>query len=48
MNPTDEEQPRVTTTDDARQGVTGHNVRWVLLIGILGLIASYLIFLLPA
>lgn len=31
------------STDRARQGVTGHNVRYVLLFGLLGLIAAYLI-----
>lgn len=32
-----------TSTDRVRQGVTGHNVRYVLLFGVLGLIAAYLI-----
>lgn len=31
------------STDRARQGVTGHHVRYVLLLGVLGLLAAYLI-----
>jgi hypothetical protein len=35
MNRPDSETPVVTTTNRARAGVTGHNVRYVLVIGTL-------------
>lgn len=34
---------RPIPTNQARQAVTGHNVRYVLLFGILGLVVAYLI-----
>ena len=33
MNRTETETPIVRTTTEAREGVTGHNVRYVLLVG---------------
>ena len=33
----------VLTTDAARQGVTGHNVRYVLVWGLLGIVTAYLV-----
>jgi hypothetical protein len=32
--------PIMISGDDARQGVTGHNVRYVLIFGLLGVIAG--------
>ena len=40
----DDEEVKVST-NRARQGVTGHNVRMVLLFGVLGLLAAYLLIL---
>jgi len=39
--------PVTKSADNARQAVTGHRVWVVLLLGILGLLAAYLIFLPP-
>lgn len=38
---TPREQPAIISTDDARQGVTGHNVRYVLGFGIVGIIILF-------
>lgn len=35
------EQPIVRTTTQAREGVTGHNVRYVLLFGLVGVIIAF-------
>ena len=35
--------PTVVSTDEARQGVTGHHVRYVLGFGILGVVISLLL-----
>jgi hypothetical protein len=35
--------PTVVLTDDARQGVTGHNVRYVLGFGIAGAVISFVL-----
>jgi hypothetical protein len=35
--------PTVVPTDDARQGVTGHNVRYVLGFGIAGAVISFVL-----
>jgi hypothetical protein len=35
--------PTVILTDDARQGVTGHNVRYVLGFGIAGAVISFVL-----
>ena len=37
------EVPIVTSTDDARAGVTGHNVRYVLGFGLAGVVLAFLI-----
>jgi hypothetical protein len=36
-------RPTVLSTDEARQGVTGHNVRHVLAWGLLGVVTAYLV-----
>jgi len=41
----EEEKPEVLATDEARQGVTGHNVRYVLGWGIFGVVAAFAIIL---
>ena len=41
MNRADTETPIVRTTTQAREGVTGHNVRYVLLFGTLGVIVIF-------
>jgi len=41
MNRTDTETPIVRTTTEAREGVTGHNVRYVLLIGTVSVIVIF-------
>lgn len=41
MNPTSTETPVVKSTTAARQGVTGHNVRYVLLIGTTAVIVIF-------
>jgi hypothetical protein len=42
----EEEKPEVLNTDEARQGVTGHNVRYVLAWGIFGVVAAFAVVLL--
>jgi hypothetical protein len=37
------ERPTLKPTNQARQGVTGHNVRYVLLIGLVGVVVAFLI-----
>jgi hypothetical protein len=37
------DQQTIETTDRARQGVTGHNVRYVLIFGLTGVIAAFLV-----
>jgi hypothetical protein len=37
------DKPVVETTTDARAGVTGHNVRYVLLFGIGGVILAFIL-----
>ena len=39
----DDERPVVKTATPARAGVTGHNVRYVLLFGLGGVIVAFLI-----
>lgn len=39
--PYDEAHPIVISDDDARSGVTGHNVRYVLALGMTGVIAAF-------
>jgi len=39
--PPPDRQPVVKPTDDARQGVTGHHVRWVLGLGLLGVVIVF-------
>jgi len=41
MNRADTETPIVRTTTQAREGVTGHNVRYVLLVGTLSVIVIF-------
>jgi hypothetical protein len=41
MNQTSTETPVVRNTTEARQGVTGHNVRYVLLIGTTAVIVLF-------
>jgi hypothetical protein len=38
-------KPEVVTTTEARSGVTGHNVRYVLLFGLGGVIAAFALLL---
>jgi hypothetical protein len=33
----------VETTDRARQGITGHRVRYVLIFGLLGVVATFIV-----
>jgi len=40
-NVEDLESETVVTTDEARQGVTGHGVRYVLTFGLLGIIFAF-------
>jgi len=35
--------PTILTTDEARQGVTGHNVRFVLGLGIAGAVIGFMV-----
>ena len=37
------ERPTLKTTDQARQGVTGHNVRYVLVFGLVGVAIAFAI-----
>jgi hypothetical protein len=37
------EHPAVKTTNQARQGVTGHNVRYVLGFGLVGVVVAFAI-----
>lgn len=37
----DDEAPKVLSTTSARQGVEGHNVRYVLLWGLVGVIIAF-------
>jgi hypothetical protein len=39
----EDDQPEVLTTREARSGVTGHNVRYVLLLGIAGTVIAFII-----
>jgi hypothetical protein len=41
----EEEKPEVLAIDEARQGMTGHNVRYVLGWGIFGKVAAFAIIL---
>ena len=41
MNRTETETPIVRTATEAREGVTGHNVRYVLLFGTAGVIVIF-------
>ncbi len=42
----DDEAPKIVeTTDQARQGVTGHGVRYVLLFGLLGVLTAFAVLL---
>jgi hypothetical protein len=44
MNPTHQgEMPVVKSTDDARAGVTGHQVRYVLGFGLAGVVLAFLV-----
>ena len=42
-DPINSETAPVKTTDEARQGVTGHNVRYVLFWGVSGVVAVFVI-----
>lgn len=48
MGPSSGETPVVKTENEARQGVTGHNVRYVLIYGLIGVVVlfavAYLVF----
>ena len=46
MTPSHGDKPEVVTTTEARSGVTGHNVRYVLLFGLGGVIAAFALVLL--
>jgi hypothetical protein len=46
MAPSQDDKPEVVTTTEARSGVTGHKVRYVLLFGLSGVIAVFAILLL--
>ena len=35
------ENPKTVSTTRARQGVTGHNVRYVLIVGLAGIIVAF-------
>ena len=37
------ERPTLKSTDQARQGVTGHNVRYVLTFGLIGVAVAFVI-----
>ncbi len=39
----DSEKPEVESTNRARAGVTGHNVRYVLMFGLIGVIVAFII-----
>ncbi len=39
--PPDDERSVVKSTNEVRQGVTGHNARWVLGLGILGVVVVF-------
>jgi hypothetical protein len=41
MTPSQDNKPEVVTTTEARSGVTGHNVRYVLLFGLGGVIVAF-------
>ena len=41
--PQHQDKPVVETTTEARAGVTGHNVRYVLLFGLGGVIVAFII-----
>jgi hypothetical protein len=39
----DADRPEVLTTKEARSGVTGHNVRYVLILGIAGTVIAFIL-----
>ena len=43
MTDRDQESPMIISTDRVRQGVTGYNVRYVLLFSLLGLIIAFVL-----
>jgi hypothetical protein len=43
FSPQDPEDLERTQTNKARQGVTGHNVRYVLLFGIVGVVLGFIL-----
>jgi hypothetical protein len=40
-NPSSNQRPEVVTTTEARGGVTGHNVRYVLVYGLVGVVVAF-------
>jgi hypothetical protein len=40
-NPSSNHRPEVVTTTEARGGVTGHNVRYVLVYGLVGVVVAF-------
>jgi Flp pilus assembly protein TadB len=45
MSHTDKDQPEIVSTTEARSGVTGHNVRYVLAFGLAGVIIAFVLLL---
>jgi hypothetical protein len=45
MSPTDKDKPEIVSTTEARSGVTGHNVRYVLAFGLAGVIIAFVLLL---
>jgi Flp pilus assembly protein TadB len=46
MSHTDNDKPEIVSTTEARSGVTGHNVRYVLAFGLAGVIIAFVLLLL--
>lgn len=45
MSHTDKDKPEIVSTTEARSGVTGHNVRYVLAFGLAGVIIAFVLLL---
>ena len=43
MSHTQKEKPEIVSTTEARSGVTGHNVRYVLAFGLAGVIIAFVL-----
>jgi hypothetical protein len=43
QSPPNKQAPAKKSADEAREGVTGHNVRYVLLFGLAGVIVAFII-----